>query len=455
MRTIPFIILLFFCALGNVYAQEKFTRENLLEAVRAYHPVMRQASLDLRIADAELLRNRAPFDPVISYDQKQKDFDGTNYYDRNLAEFKLPTWYGVDINAGREVINGERINEEETKGTLNFVGVSLDPFQTLLIDKRRAALQEAKIFQQQSRVQQKLVINDLYKDALLAYFEWWQYHEKLNVVQQAVANALQRLMMVRNMYRAGERPAIDTLEAFAQVQSMQQYENEIWTEVLKSRLQLSTYLWNANGNPYDLPEQIVPANLVEELIVLDSLMTSVGTHPELEFLGYDNKALELQKRLAFAELLPDVELKYNQLSRPSSKLFNGNLFRDNNRFGISLALPLRLSEARGNFQTAKWKLMQQQLEIDNRRLLLENKVKQEYLQWQQTRRQVDQQEQMVKSYRALQSGEEMKFVNGESSLFLINSRQLKYLEEQQKLIELRAAAQIALTKVKWAAGILR
>ena len=55
---------------------------------------------------------------------------------------------------------------------------------------------------------------------------------------------------------------------------------------------------------------------------------------------------------------------------------------------------------------------------------------------------------------ALQKGEETRFVNGESTLFLLNAREQKTIESEQKLVELKAKVQKAAVNVKWAAGVL-
>ena len=51
--------------------------------------------------------------------------------------------------------------------------------------------------------------------------------------------------------------------------------------------------------------------------------------------------------------------------------------------------------------------------------------------------------------------EESKFSIGESSMFLVNSREIKLLETQQKLAELKTKFFKSLLGVQWAAGQLR
>jgi threonine synthase len=58
------------------------------------------------------------------------------------------------------------------------------------------------------------------------------------------------------------------------------------------------------------------------------------------------------------------------------------------------------------------------------------------------------------AYAALQRAEELRFSNGESSLFLINARELKTLEASEKEVELQSKEGKAIAAAYWAAGIL-
>ena len=58
------------------------------------------------------------------------------------------------------------------------------------------------------------------------------------------------------------------------------------------------------------------------------------------------------------------------------------------------------------------------------------------------------------NYLQLQRGEETKFFNGESSLFLVNSRENKTLETFLKLTEVTVSFNKASLELQWAAGQL-
>lgn len=95
------------------------------------------------------------------------------------------------------------------------------------------------------------------------------------------------------------------------------------------------------------------------------------------------------------------------------------------------------------------------MQLQQKQLELTNKVRQYFNQLSILQNQIQVQERAYENYRLLQRGEETRFFNGESSLFLINSRENKALEALQKLTELKAKYFKAYNGLFWAAGSLR
>lgn len=454
MKLITFVFFIFSVLLCR--GQKKFfTEEEFIAVIKKYHPVAKQATLDVRIAEAEITSSRGYFDPVLSMDNARKEWDGTTYYNQRQTEIKIPTWYGIDLYAGKENITGSRTNPEETKGSLTYVGFSLPLLQNLMMDKRRAALKQAKIFRDVSEVQRRIFVNDLLLEAIKAYWDWWEQYHINQLMQSSLQNAEKRFAMVKSAYQLGERPAIDTLEAFTQIQSFAIKQNETFTALAKAHLQLSTFMWTENQLQYELPTNVVPQEWsANKILTLDGLLKAANLNPELIQYQFKLNSQEIDKRLKFQLLLPQVNLKYNQIGYNFSKTVNAAWFQNNYRFGVSFYMPLRLSEGRGEYQKAKLKIEQIRLEQLNKQVQIYNKVKAYYTEWRQTRAQLSMQNNLVANTIALQRGEETRFFNGESSLFLINSRELKTIETTQKLIELKSKNLKAFVSLKWSAGLI-
>ena len=92
--------------------------------------------------------------------------------------------------------------------------------------------------------------------------------------------------------------------------------------------------------------------------------------------------------------------------------------------------------------------------LQQKRLELTNKVGQYYNDLVNLQQQIDLNEDMVTNYQRLLDAENRKFSIGESSIFLINSREQKLIEAQLKLAKLRGDFWKVRAGLNWAAGTL-
>jgi outer membrane protein TolC len=186
------------------------------------------------------------------------------------------------------------------------------------------------------------------------------------------------------------------------------------------------------------------------------LTTANKEHPELLLYNYKLDILGVEKKLKFQELLPTVNFRYNQLGKGYTlfKTATNPLFENNFQYGLSLSIPLRLSEGRGEYRKAKLKITEAQLQQIQKQLQIENKTRSYFNELITLKGQVALQEKMYANNLALQKGEEIRFQAGESSLFLIITRENKALESLQKLQELKAKYFKTVAVLQWAAGLL-
>jgi outer membrane protein TolC len=85
---------------------------------------------------------------------------------------------------------------------------------------------------------------------------------------------------------------------------------------------------------------------------------------------------------------------------------------------------------------------------------LENKLKNSFVEFTSLKEQISDYEKALNSYRQLYRGELSRYQTGESTIFLVNTRESKLLEATQKLIELKAKYQKAHASIYFAAGML-
>jgi outer membrane protein TolC len=439
--------------------------EQVLEIVREYHPVSRQTDLNIDQARADILVARGAFDPVISAYLSRKRFAGTNYYQQTSPQITIPTWFGIEIQSGLENLRGSRLDPTMTAGKSSYIGATIPLAQNLLMDKRRAALKQARIFNTMAVTEQRVVVNDLLMDAMDAYWLWVRSYQTYKVIETTVEVNQRRLDLVRQSFQNGETPAIDTVEALTQLQSFQYQLNEKWLEFQNTGLQLSAYLWTKDAEPYELPTFVIPQDGWENEETVNNFNTSLEellniaskNHPEIQIYDARLGVLDIERRLKFQMLLPKADFTYNHLSKGYGVIDNEYLtpFFDNNyRYGFKFALPLRLSEGRGEYRKAKIKIESTRLDLDQKRLNVQLKVKSYYNELTNLRNQIMLQSSNYLNYQRLVQAEETRLQNGESSLFLINTRENKALEAQQKLLELKTKYFKTIYALQWSAGLL-
>jgi len=438
--------------------------KQVMEIVKQFHPVAKQADIFIEKAKANVTIAKGLFDPVLKNETAQKTFDGNDYYYYNRPELSIPTWFGVEVSTGVEFLSGNRTDPMETKGETSYFGISVPLAKNLIMDKRRAALQTARIFRDASTIEKRNTLNSLLLDAMKTYWSWVQQYQVFKILTDAVKVNEKRVELVNKAFLLGDRPAIDTIEALTQLQNFELLKSQAWLDFQNTGLELSVYLWTANVQPYNLPVSIIPgddlqlANIASgQMPELNNLLDAARkNHPELVIYNYKLDALGVEKKLKLQELLPTVNFRYNQLGKGYDvlKTATGLLFENNYQYGLSFGIPLRLSQGRGEFRKAKLIITETQLQQSQKQWQVENKVKSYYNELLTLKSQVALQEKAFKNFQILQRGEEIRFQAGESSLFLINARENKTLEALQKLQELKAKYYKTENTLQWAAGQL-
>ncbi|SDL61057.1 Outer membrane protein TolC [Salinimicrobium catena] len=436
------LLLQAFITTGQETGQQVLSYPEYLAYVKKYHPVVSQADLQLEMGEAELLRARGAFDPKLEVDYSRKEFKGTEYYDLLNSTFKIPTWYGLELKAGFEQNEGLYLNPERTVPPegLFSAGISLSAAQGLIMDKRRAVLKSAKALREQTQAERDLMVSDVLFEASEAYLKWARLHRELEIYEGFVANARQRFQGISRSAATGEIAAIDTVEAGIALQDRLLQLEQTRVKLLKQKLQVSNFLWLENNVPVELQPTTVPeADFLQEYpneMGAGEWMQefSFEDHPKMQAMEAKLKALRVERRLKMNNLLPKVDLEYNFIT-PEPESIN-NYDTSNYKAGLKFSFPLFLRKERGELKLAKFKLEDASLELELSRREIENKIDGLLQELESYMEQISLSEQMVANYRELLRAEERKFSFGESSLFLINSRENKLIEARLKQNEL-------------------
>ncbi|MDB9859299.1 TolC family protein [Flavobacteriaceae bacterium] len=389
------------------------------------------------------MKARGAFDPKLEVDYDRKKFKNTEYYDRLNASFKIPTWFGVELKGNFEENTGDFLNPEAflPEDGLYSAGISVPVARGLLTNSRMAMLRQSRLYVKQAQVDKQILVNKILYNATVSYFNWLKTYNEKGVYEDFLTNAEMRFSGIKKSFEVGDKPAIDTLEARIALNNRKLNLEKSRITFVKSSLELSNYLWLNANTPIEIKDRIIPdANTFDTIDLtlntsgLDIESFDIENHPKIQSLDYKFQSLNIEKRLKLNNLLPQIDLQYNFLSQTPevSRSFSTSAYKS----GVNMSFPLFLRKERGDLKLAKIKLQDTKFEIQNTRLGLKNKINAISQELDSYIIQNDYTDIIVNDYSKMLSAEERKFFLGESSLFLVNSRESKLIDAKLKAIDI-------------------
>ena len=333
--------------------------------------------------------------------------------------------------------------------------------QGLLIDQRRATLRKSQAYLRGTQAEQEQLLNDLLLQALSDHTDWVAAYRAERIAGEALELAQLRFNAVRGSWQGGDRPAIDTLEAFLQVQDRQMRQQLAALAFRNAGLRLSDHLWNAAQQPLELQPNVVPepADLLSpgSFQLADTAMTNaLANHPLLAQASARIDQLEIDRRLRNEYLKPELDLQYQWLG-------NGATFSDDDaypllaqghRFGVGFQVPLFLRKERGELNLAKLRLTDAGLGLERDRLRIRNRINERANNIEVLTAQVLLGSEMVVNNERLLAGENQRFAAGESSLFLVNAREVPLIDARIRQVDLEARLRKAYFGLEHEAGTI-
>jgi outer membrane protein TolC len=431
-----------FSLFGQTTVSNEFTYNEFLGQVKKFHPLVKSADLEISMAQANLLKARGSFDPKIEVDFSKKQFKDNEYYSLLNSSFKIPTWYGIEVKAGFDNSEGVYLNPENTMPNqgLTSLGISVPLGQGLFINQRMADLRKAKLQVRLSQAERKLSAIAVLYDASVAYFNWKRSFNEVKLYENYVTNAKTRFNGVQSLIEQGDKPAIDSVEAGIILKNRLLSLEDANLKLAKSKLALATYLWLENTIPLELSDNLIPEeNLdttIQETLKTNDLLNSefsITDHPKINSLQNKVYILNVDRKLKANTLLPKIDLGYTYLSEPNA--FDNYRFEDY-KVGVNFYFPLFLRKERGDLKLAKFKVQDSKFALELETLQLTNKIKAQKTEIQSLQKQRAFIKSLVTDNTLMLTSEERLFSFGESSMFLINSRENNLVTAQLAAIAL-------------------
>ena len=261
-----------------------------------------------------------------------------------------------------------------------------------------------------------------------------------------------RFEAIKDLQKNGNNSALDTVEAFTNlIQRINQLEQSK-LDYSNARLIVSGHLWSQNGDPVELdstkiPDYIDPNNYSFSLEKLDSLRNfATQFHPDLRKLNAGIRQLEFERKYRAEMLKPELNLNYNFLRNPiNTSISDNSILQNNYKFGISAGMPLLLRKERGKLNGTRTQINIAELNLIETKRNIEIAVNVRFNELKNLEIQLNNQNKLLEAMRQLVEGEQIRFFNGESSVFLVNTRENNLVNAGVKLaeIEMKYAMSVA------------
>ncbi|NVK26794.1 MAG: TolC family protein [Flavobacteriia bacterium] len=448
---ILFTTVFLFSALFSAGQPDTLSLDSVMRWVNDYHPVVRSLTYKMRGAEAKVTSARGAFDPSIAGNYAEKQFEDTEYYRYGEGGLNLPTWLGVDVYAYRSFAEGTYLNSERTQPDdgLWRVGVSIPVGGDLIWDERRAMLRDAQLVVQRTEAEQRIAYSDVVYESKMRYLEWAQKEAELQILNEVEQLAKERFLLTKRAFLAGDRPEMDTIESRIQWYNRKLKVQDAQAAAAQARAKLSAMLWTDENIPLEIPSNFHP-----DLSTLNfaappdsvSMFGMLEEQPQVAALTVEVDRALNQRRWSRAQLWPDISVKYNIL-RGAAGDAAWNV-PDQYQWGVQVNIPLFLRKARGNAEAAdnyyrEAELKQQDAvqKAEAEMIGMQTMTRTLGNQWLQSR------EVYVMSERLLEA-ERRRFIIGESSVFLVNSRENAMVNAAVEWLKIRKEYLLSIERQK-------
>lgn len=413
-------------------------RNNILD----HHPLSKQAKNTREYGNFQLKAARGSYDPQIQGNFDQKNLKQVNYYTEFYGEIKQPLFTQQYIKAGYNFGSGAYLNPElfTPVNGQPFLGVELGLLQGLTLDKRRAEVLKAKEYVNYYNAESQILVNDLVLSTSETYFSLLLNHQQQSLNSLFLALAKDRLSAIASQVAVGEKAAVDTIEAAILLQTRLLDYQSSHLEGLKLQNEVAL---NFNAE-HQLPgprQVFVPENDLDYYFLFfktrfGSLLSDTNfPNPVLKKMNAFQNILEVEKRWKREQIKPSLNVSYNFLPTYYNSL--PALSALNCKWGFTLNFPLLLRHQRNQFKMAQINADINSLNTAfkaNDISIKTGTLEQSYVLLMD---QLKNTERTLTYSRALLNAEKEKFNIGESSLFLLNTREAKLLETELKYATLK------------------
>ncbi|HAY88925.1 MAG TPA: hypothetical protein DCY51_05765 [Bacteroidetes bacterium] len=432
-----------------------FNEARFLKQVYDFAPAVRNSGLEVDIQNQEWLEAKSAFEPKLIGGYDRKNFDNKTYYNKLDAGVKVTTPLGVKVSGGYADNDGVYLNSESNVPVqgLVYAGIEVPLGAGMFTDAERTLVKQQRLERNAASLLNTLAVNDHLLESGEAYWDWYEGVMLLNLSQEAIILAQNRLRLVTRKNTIGEAADIDTLEAFINFQNRQAFLLESTVKWEKYRNKVQNYIWM----PEMTKELLAPEVDLDYTVTLPDSFTEreiTRLHPLISLLDTDSLINRASLALAREFYKPQVDLAF-KLQEDGGTVGNFDYNpQQNNYIGLNVYMPLLLRKQRAK---ANQSLIKEEM-IGNKKQEMIVKI----LNAQRTfhnntlnlKETIDLWSVASTNYKRMLNAEQTKFTLGESSLFVVNSRELKWIAAREKYIKSYVEYRKAILRYYHSLGVL-
>lgn len=398
--------------------------------VMSNHPLAKTAAAVEERGIAEALAGRAGLDPKFKLEYDRKDFKGTEYFDYGKAEINWQSPFAVQISGGYQVAEGSFLNDERTLPANGqaYLALKIPLLRGLLTDATRIGLRRGELAVDRQRAAADVIRNDLRYDVRLRYLQWIFAARTVSLNEDIETALLQRLVDYRQLVRQGDKPAVDTLEATVYLGLQRQTLAIARVEEDLSRQSLAELYW-----PLDNTDR--PSNFKGSLLPLPDT-SALSNHPQLAELTLALADARLQLELKEEARKPELNLEYYLLGDGIGLPETNNVLQESYKLGVTASYPILNRKARAGAQLSQLKVIESRNKLNDKSQSLQVKALAYREAITDYTTQIESGDILADQAARLLAAEQELFGLGESTQFLVNSRQQALLKARLNVVKL-------------------
>ncbi len=378
--------------------------------------------------------------------------------DMTLTQY-TPLW-GSSLFAGYRVGTGDfpvyRL-EHETLGAGELrAGVQVPLWRDGPIDSQRASLEKSEQLASAARCEELHKQLSLQRRAAFAYWGWVAAGRVADIERELLSVAERRQEAIATQAELGILAPIVVLDNERLVFDRKLKKSVAERSLREAAITLSLYYRDESGRPVlvgdeQLPNELPTPGRPNAVVDIRVLREAVDRRPETCVLGRHLATAEVDVELTENRVAPNIDAKAyaaRDLGAGRDELRPTEL-----AVGLSVKLPIGLSQARGEHEVARAKQRELSAQLRNLQDLIAADVRTALVRLQTAFEQWQLAHEQLSTARQLAEAERVKFQQGASDLVVVNLRELAAADAAKQ--EVTAAAEYQKARVDYETSLGR